>query len=378
MNHIKSIGICVADEGFGHMVRQITIVKEFLRRFPHVKIHIYGCDRLSLMKNRLGPDLVYHYLPSLIKTYKTNKGALDLVKTIDNFREIANTGIYQWFENAKKLPIFNHDILISDSIPQLTLGKDISDALFVNISHFTWDWFWENIDFKASPELSIFKSLYFNFDYYIFGPLTPSTNFSFFPSNKIYKVGLILQHKPIKIPKNNNNEPSILNCLLMDNGTHTLSSLIEKALPQLSNSKKFIFHVGANTLSQSAIKKIVESPNMIPVSDLKEMHQRMLYSDLVVARGGCNTISELIAYKIPALLIKETDNPEILSNINMVSDQNYAVPIDPTLLSNGLLEKLDTFVSNDFYDVSSSLANCQISISGEKQISDILTKITSL
>ena len=82
----------------------------------------------------------------------------------------------------------------------------------------------------------------------------------------------------------------------MDNGTRTLSNLIEKALPDLICSEKLRFLLEL-IVYLNQLKIIVESTNMIPISKLK-MHETMIDSDFVVARGGLITL-EVIAYKIP-------------------------------------------------------------------------------
>ena len=260
-------------------------------------------------------------------------------------------------------------------MPQVTLGKELSDSLFINISHFTWDWFWMKIADRYSKEVSIFVDLYSKFDHYVFGYLTPNENISLFSESKTHRIGLILQHPPKNNFQFKANTPKILNCLLMDNGTKTLSNLIEKALPELAKSPKYRFFVGIDTLSNSAIKQVAESSNMIPVSGLKEMHETMIDCDFVVARGGSNTISEVIAYKIPALLIKETDNPEISWNIDFAILNNFCRSIDPDLMINGLLNQIDEFVLNDYAEIYNSLINSNISINGEKEMLSLLIKL---
>ncbi len=376
MKNIHSIGFFIADEGYGHAVREITVIRNIIRCFPDIEIHIYSGERLSLLKSRLGNSIKYHYLSNLVRTFKTRSGGLDVELTNSNFIKIARYDIHKWFEEARLLNAFSHDILVSDSIPQLTLAKDISDALFINIAHFTWDWFWMNLQEKDPIELSIFLDLYSKFDHYFFGPLTPDENISLYRPSSIHRIGLVLQNQ-WKPPLKDIYQTNTFKCLLMDNGTHTLSNLIEKALPDLSKSSQFKFFVGIDTLSEKAINSVSENSNMIPISGLKKMHETMIDSDFVVARGGSNTIAEVIAYKIPALLIKETDNPEISSNLDFATSNNFCKAIDPCLMNNVLLTQIEQFISNDYSKIYHSLLNSNITTNGEIDLCQILTKLVN-
>ncbi len=372
MKSIISIGVFIADEGYGHAVRQITIIRNILETFHNVEIHIYSGVRLSLIKSRLGNSIKYHYLNNLIRTFKTDSGGLDVNLTNEHFINIANFGILDWLKKAKLLNAFSHDILIGDSIPQLSLAKNISNAIIINLSHFTWDWFWINMIENQPEESKIFLDLYSKFDHYVFGYLTPSKNIGFFPDKNIHRIGLILQNKSNNSLLENNDGRSQYKCLLMDNGTNTLSNLIEKALPELIKSERFRFFVGIDSLSERAKTTVVESTNMIPVSGLKEMHKTMLNSDLVVARGGCNTLSEVIAYKIPALLIKETDNPEIAWNIEFAKSNNFCKSLDPNQMIKELIYEIDEFINNDYQSIYQSLTNTNVSIQGELDLCNFL------
>ncbi len=48
------------------------------------------------------------------------------------------------------------------------------------------------------------------------------------------------------------------------------------------------------------------------------MHRLISYVDFLVARGGFNTITEILIFKKPALLIDEKKNPEIRANLGQM------------------------------------------------------------
>ena len=48
---------------------------------------------------------------------------------------------------------------------------------------------------------------------------------------------------------------------------------------------------------------IYNSNNIIPVSGVKSMHEKLAVSDILIARGGFNTISECLVLKKPALFL---------------------------------------------------------------------------
>ena len=113
----------------------------------------------------------------------------------------------------------------------------------------------------------------------------------------------------------------------MDNGTKTLSKLIDKTVPHLNKIKELDFYLSIDNLNNRSKKIIIESENILPTSGLKAMHEKFNEIDMVIARGGFNTLSECLVLKKPAIFFEEKNNPEIKENLKMVSENDKLADI---------------------------------------------------
>lgn len=67
---INKIAIFISDEGFGHSVRQKTIILELLKYNPKIKITIFNSSRLLFLKEYFGNKLNYIHYPNTLSTIK--------------------------------------------------------------------------------------------------------------------------------------------------------------------------------------------------------------------------------------------------------------------------------------------------------------------
>ena len=65
------------------------------------------------------------------------------------------------------------------------------------------------------------------------------------------------------------------------------------------------FYISVDNFSEKLKLYVAEQENLIPIEGLKNMHRLISYVDFLVARGGFNTITEIINFNKPALLIDE-------------------------------------------------------------------------
>ena len=56
MNKNLNCGIFISDNGFGHMVRQRSIIKQFLIHFPNINIKVFNHSHLVHLKKNLKID----------------------------------------------------------------------------------------------------------------------------------------------------------------------------------------------------------------------------------------------------------------------------------------------------------------------------------
>lgn len=371
----KRVSICIADEGFGHAVRQISFIRALIQKYPNITVTIYGDKRLSLVKERLGQLVEYRQINNLIRTCKTVDGSLDVSRTLAHFRYVVQSSDL-WLQAAKEQGLTDADLVIGDSLPQIGLLSSAGNSIrTVNLSHFTWDWFWSEIE----PELSNnpFRSMYQSIDHLIFSSFTPSRNIRLFNPHKLSSVGLILQNTPPpKSPSNLSVNPISAGqkVLLMNNGTRSLTSFLDKNIPSLTQLPDTTFYVGVDGLSASTVKTIVESVNIVPVSGIQQVHKLTSAVDAIVARCGYNTMSEVLAYKIPAILVVEAGNPEVSSNLKHLQEMSLCYPLH-LQSSLGLKQHLIEFYENHYANLSRRLCDYTISTSGDIESADIINRI---
>ena len=77
-------------------------------------------------------------------------------------------------------------------------------------------------------------------------------------------------------------------------------------------------------IKKDKIKRI-KNVNLINNS-LKEMYSYISKVDLVLARGGYNTITEYLLLKKPSILSYEKNNPEVNENIKIIKKIIYVLP----------------------------------------------------
>ena len=92
--------------------------------------------------------------------------------------------------------------------------------------------------------------------------------------------------------------------------------------------------------------KIIFIPqNFIPVSGLRNMHAKLADCDIVIARGGFNTLSECLVLKKPAMLFDEKNNPEVEENLKALSrENNFAILMKKNDWGKNLIRKINKFV----------------------------------
>ena len=135
----------------------------------------------------------------------------------------------------------------------------------------------------------------------------------------------------------------------MDNGTKTNSELIKKTIPYLNQNKYIDFYIAVDNYNLSLKNYVVEQKNLVPVSGLKNMHRLIEYVDFLVARGGFNTISEILIFKKPALLINEKNNPEIKKNLDQMKKLNYAGIMEQSSFKKKFNSRIQYFLNKEIH-----------------------------
>ena len=80
------IAIFIADEGYGHAMRQKNIINELIDHIPFVEITVFGKDKIDILFDEFGSKISYVDLYSYVITTKDNFGNLDNIVQKNAFR----------------------------------------------------------------------------------------------------------------------------------------------------------------------------------------------------------------------------------------------------------------------------------------------------
>ncbi len=365
---ISKIGIFISDEGFGHSVRQKTVVSEFLKHNPNIQFTIFNNKRLLFLKEYYGNKLNYVSYPITLNTIKKKNGELDLNKTkkiLVNWPKKSNLTIRKLLKNKEEL---DFDIIISDLVPEaFNLGKILNIPSY-GIARFTWDWFFYNSKFKNLKETKMIKEslqladkIYF--PTFIKNKILSNTYLKFQETNLIFNKNIF---------KEGTNEffksTNTYKCLIMDNGTKTNSNLIQQTIKYLKNMPYIDFYISVDNFSDELKIYIAQQKNLIPIQGLKNMHRLIAFVDFLVARGGFNTITEILIFKKPALLIDEKNNPEIKANLDQMQIFNYCSIMKQSSFRNNFEKKINSFIKKEMNVIKKNLKLKKIKSNGANQI----------
>ncbi len=141
----KTIFIFISEEGVGHVVRVCSIINELPKSLTKdLDIHIFTGSHIPMLEKRLRIDAKIHVMNSGLLLRKNSNCSLDQESTLYNLIDWSKQ-ISAWKDqviNAFK----KCDLIISDSVPQAGLLSEYYNCKAINISHFTWDWMYEEIN----------------------------------------------------------------------------------------------------------------------------------------------------------------------------------------------------------------------------------------
>lgn len=371
-NKNYSVGIFISNEGYGHSVRQKNIIIELINKYPKSSFTIFNYYRLSFLKEYFGNKIRFISFPDTLSTIKKKNGELDLKKTkkiIKNWPQQSKKNVE--FLVRKK---FNFDFIISDLVPEAFRFAKIKKIPSFGLARFTWDWFFYNSKLRnletlplISKDLKLANKIYF-----------PSFTKDKILSNHFSltkKTNLILNKKTFKdntfeFSKSTNK----YKCLIMDNGTKTNSELIKKTIPYLNKNKDIDFYIAVDNYDLTLKNYVAEQKNLVPISGLKNMHRLIEYVDFLVARGGFNTVTEILIFKKPALLIEEKNNPEIDKNLFQMRKLGYAAMMKQSSFKKKFNNRIKYFLKKEMHSIKNVLNLRNFKSNGAKQIVNDIIK----
>ena len=132
----------------------------------------------------------------------------------------------------------------------------------------------------------------------------------------------------------------------MNNGTQSLSTLISELLFEMPFQKEWEFLLRSEHLSEKDKRKALQRNDFKIITGLSNTHMSIANSDIVLARGGYNILSELLALNKPAVLIEENSNPEIESNLSLAKEyKNLKISIKREAINT--LQDLMNLIKNE-------------------------------
>lgn len=150
----------------------------------------------------------------------------------------------------------------------------------------------------------------------------PSTQF--FPKRKTVLTGLPLRAEIFNTKPVEKSEDLLVFVTGGTSGSHTINSLMERSFAELLKRAK-IFHQTGDSKEHNDFEKLSLLRDHLP-SDLKKKYMIMKFvdskdaseilqsADLIISRAGINTISEIIYFGKPSLLIPLTIGSEQKTN----------------------------------------------------------------
>ncbi|MDC1128469.1 glycosyltransferase [Candidatus Pelagibacter sp.] len=365
------IAIFISDEGFGHVVRQRSIIIELLRNFKKINITVITSKKILVLNEYFGDRINYIKYNNKIYTAKKNNGDLDVSSSIKIFKNWKKNHykIFNKFEKKFK----NIDLIISDCVPEaFALAKKIG-CKSIGISHFTWDWFYEDVCKINQKETHLMRNYLNLADKFYFPPFTQKKILKRY-KNKIKHVNFIVN----KFKKKNQLFSKKFKCLIMDNGTKNLSSLISETIPYLKKIDNCIFYIGTYSLKKKIVDQIIMSKNLVPVTGLKNMHSYIPSMDMIISRGGFNSITECITLKKPAMFVREENNFEVYSNIRNLLIKGVASIIRQSEWKKKFPNRFKKFREKEIYKIKKKLNSSSFKDNGANQIIIDIKKLLNI
>ncbi len=361
------IAIFIADEGYGHAMRQKNIIHELIDHIPFVEITLYGKDKIDILIDEFGSKISYVDLYSYVITMKDSLGNLDNNGTKECFQNWYKKREL-WIETTLKIIDPNTNLIISDSVPQVSQVAKQLGIRQINVQHFTWDWLY----FSLYGDDEIYKTLkndYMKWGEFIFPPLTPKENLNMYPHKSI---DLIVNRKLISSTSKKKESKKVYEqkiILLMNNGTQSLTSLISKILQNFPKNKDWMFMLRSEHLNKNDKNIALERDDVKIITGMSNTHLAISNADIVLARGGYNILSELIALNKKSLIIEEKNNPEIISNLNLAKKYKNL-----TISSHKNVFKELSKLINEKTKLNNNYSDYQLSCAGASQLLHLITK----
>jgi len=352
--------IYASDEGFGHLVRQQAVADALSRVIPDIHFDL---------QTRNQADAAAWLFPEarLIRRFnnilwpRDASGSPDLNATA--------SFLYDYVERSRQAveedtDAGTYDFLLSDFVYEAFAVAHKHRLPAFGICHFTWDWFFAKLypSPVSSSVLSYMQALAGQAERLFFSEFSPPDLINHY-ANKAVVHPLIVRKRDgsVHLPGDR------FRVLIMDSGANVLTRSIENALTQIHRLPDVQFFMHEKFAIQADNVQLI--PSNRPVIDYL---QKM---DLVITRGGFNTIAECIASRIPLLLIGEAMNPEIERNLFCVKQQDLGSFVSLERFSTNFADTFKRFIDGEYPHIKSHMQSHDIRTDGADVVANTVANM---
>ena len=160
-------------------------------------------------------------------------------------------------------------------------------------------------------------------------------------------------------------------------GSKVVSDKLKNILPKFNDKDYEVLCVtGNNYYDEFKSLKLNKNIKVVPfVNNLKILFKK---TDILITRAGATTMSEIISYKVPSILVPSpyvTDNHQYKNAMSLVS-KNAGLLVEESLLEENLIKEVDYLINNKEKrnEIRSNLSMMSITNSASK-IYDLICEI---
>jgi len=187
-----------------------------------------------------------------------------------------------------------------------------------------------------------------------------------FPKDKTVIIGNPIMSEIINIlPKKSLAKVPTIYITGGSRGSESINNLIEKILPELLRNYIVIHQTGYKDYAKfqkirsDMPKEIIKAYKIYSILSYEELANIYNKADIVVARGGANTVAEIIVTKRPALIIPLAVGSHQEQKENAVFAENYGVAkvLDQEKLTSEKLREEINLLKDNWYSIVDKIRN---------------------
>ncbi len=316
----------------GHIYPALAIINKIKEKEPNSEFLYIGTH------NRMEKDIIPTYdIPfRSIEIYGLNRKHL-----LKNFKTISC--LLNSFKTCKKLiKDFNPDVVVGVggyvTFPVIRTAKNLGYKTFIHEQN--------SVPGKANSFLERYVDLI---------GVSFKSSIKYFPEYKTIFTGNPCSEEALKVaPANkkefNLNDNKKLVLIVMGSlGSAKINEFLKKSI-SLFNNKDYevLFITGKDNYEEIANNNFPRNVKVVPYVD--KMTRIMKRCDLIVTRGGASTLSEIMALKIPSIIIPSpyVPNNHQFKNASDLSESGAAIILEESNLKGDILvRKIEELIYND-------------------------------